>query len=69
VAFVRDDGGLVEGIVDLAFLENGVWTVVDFKTDLRIGGRIEEYQRQVGLYVRAIEKATGQKCRGILLRL
>jgi ATP-dependent exoDNAse (exonuclease V) beta subunit len=27
------DGMLIEGVVDLAFEEKGVWTVVDFKTD------------------------------------
>ena len=27
------DGTLIEGVVDLAFEENGAWTVVDYKTD------------------------------------
>jgi hypothetical protein len=42
----RDDGTLAEGVVDLAFLEDGPdfagWTVVDFKTDLEFElGRAE----------------------------
>jgi ATP-dependent exoDNAse (exonuclease V) beta subunit len=65
-----DDGTLAEGIVDLAFLEEGSaftgWTVVDFKTDLEFeSGRIE-YSAQVALYVEAIEKATNSTARGIL---
>jgi ATP-dependent helicase/nuclease subunit A len=28
-----EDGTLVEGVLDLAFLQDGLWTVVDFKTD------------------------------------
>ena len=55
---------LAEGIVDLAFREeeaNGpAWIVVDFKTDREIGIRQPEYERQVGLYARAISKATGE---------
>jgi hypothetical protein len=54
-----EDGALVEGVVDLAFLEEGVgWTVVDFKTDIEIAGRKEDYARQVDAYARAIGAAT-----------
>jgi ATP-dependent exoDNAse (exonuclease V) beta subunit len=67
----RDDGTLVEGVVDLAFLEEGPdfagWTVVDFKTDLEIESGRAEYPAQVALYVEAIEKATNSTARGILL--
>src|SRR5437867_3808617 len=65
-----DDGVLVEGVVDTAFLEDGAgWTIVDFKTDVEIAGRLEEYRRQVGLYARAIAQATGAPARGVLLRV
>ena len=65
-----DDGVIVEGVVDAAFLEDGAgWTVVDFKTDVEIAGRLEEYRRQVGLYARAIAQATGARARGVLLRV
>jgi len=72
VLMTLDDGTIVEGIVDLAFRENGkdsVWTVVDYKTDFELSGRIDEYRRQVGLYVEAIARATGQKAKGVLFRL
>jgi hypothetical protein len=43
--------------------------VVDFKTDAEIGGRLEEYRRQVALYALAIERATGEPATGVLLRV
>jgi len=61
---------VVEGVVDAAFLEDGAgWTVVDFKTDVEIAGRLEEYRRQVGLYAEAVRRATGGPARGVLLRV
>ena len=64
-----DDGTLVEGVADAAFVEDGAWTVVDFKTDVEIAGRMPEYRRQVGLYGRAIAAATGMPARAVLLRV
>ena len=69
IALTLDDGVLVEGVVDAAFVDDGGWTVVDFKTDVELGGRIEEYRRQVALYARAIARATGASVRGVLLRV
>ena len=67
-----DDGMVVEGIVDVAFREDGptrAWVVVDYKTDFEIAGRLEEYRNQVGLYALAISRATGELARGTLLRM
>ena len=65
------NGILAEGIVDLAFRDEdargSAWTVVDFKTDREIGTRQSEYERQVGLYARAISKATGEPSNSWLL--
>jgi ATP-dependent exoDNAse (exonuclease V) beta subunit len=65
------EGTLVEGVLDLAFreIESGepVWTVVDFKTDVEIAGRREDYERQVRIYAAAVTAATGEKARGVLL--
>jgi ATP-dependent exoDNAse (exonuclease V) beta subunit len=67
---VEVDGALIEGVVDAAFHEDrGGWTVVDFKTDVEIAGRLEEYRRQVGVYVDAIRRATGVAAHGVLLQL
>jgi len=67
----REDGTLVEGVVDLAFREEAAdltgWTVVDFKTDRELELRHSEYTTQVALYVEAIGKATNSSATGILL--
>jgi ATP-dependent helicase/nuclease subunit A len=64
-----DDGTLVEGVVDAAFLDGGAWTVIDFKTDMEIAGRLEEYRRQVALYAAAIARATGAPASAVLLQV
>jgi ATP-dependent helicase/nuclease subunit A len=70
VALVDDAGVLVEGVVDAAFAESdGAWTVVDFKTDVEIAGRLDEYRRQVGVYAAAVARATGAPARAVLLRI
>ncbi|HEY8074343.1 MAG TPA: PD-(D/E)XK nuclease family protein, partial [Labilithrix sp.] len=61
------DGTILEGVVDLAFLEDDGWTVVDFKTDVEMGARKTAYARQVDAYARAIAAATGKQARGALL--
>jgi ATP-dependent helicase/nuclease subunit A len=64
------DGTFVEGVVDLAFLEDGTWTVVDYKTDREIAGTGEsQYRRQVALYTFAVAQATAQPARGVLIRV
>jgi ATP-dependent helicase/nuclease subunit A len=67
VAILDDDGVLVEGVVDLAFEEDGTWTVVDFKTDEPEGDVLEVYRRQVALYARAVGRATGRPAEGVVL--
>jgi len=64
-----DDGTLVEGVVDVAFEEDGGWTVVDFKTDVELEGRLPEYRRQVALYARAIAESAGTPVGGVVLRV
>lgn len=60
VTLIQEGGSIVEGVVDLAFLEDNVWTVVDFKTDRELVHGLEQYEWQVGLYCAAIAKSTGQ---------
>jgi ATP-dependent exoDNAse (exonuclease V) beta subunit len=64
-----DDGTLVEGVVDAAFEEESGWTVVDFKTDVELATRLDEYRRQVSLYALAIGRATGRATRAVLLQV
>ncbi len=63
------DGVIVEGVIDLAFREASGWTVVDFKTDFEVSGRLAEYQKQAGLYAEAIAKATSMNATAVLLRI
>ena len=66
----RQDGTLLEGVVDLAFREETAdfeWTVVDFKTDREFDLCRAEYTAQVALYAHAIERATDSSANGILL--
>ncbi|MDB4997555.1 MAG: ATP-dependent nuclease, subunit, partial [Myxococcaceae bacterium] len=72
IMLTLEDGSLVEGVLDLAFRETDadgpVWTVVDFKTDAELDGpRRASYELQLSLYARAIEAATGQRARTVLL--
>jgi ATP-dependent helicase/nuclease subunit A len=58
---------LLEGILDLAFVEAGVWIVVDFKTDADIAESRVRYERQLQWYVYALKQITGMPGRGVLL--
>ena len=64
-----DDGTVVEGAIDLAYELDGVWQVVEFKTDESIEERRPHYEAQTHAYVRAIGAATGKPARGVILRV
>ena len=66
---VVSDGALIEGVVDLAFREDGIWTVIDLKTDQELARDLPAYKRQVTLYASAISSATGDRAEAVLLRL
>ncbi|MDP9000520.1 MAG: UvrD-helicase domain-containing protein, partial [Myxococcota bacterium] len=68
------DGALVEGVLDLAFRvtdepSGPAWVVVDYKTDAEVAARQAEYENQIRLYARAVTGATGERARGVLLRV
>ena len=72
VSMRADDGRVIEGTVDVAFREDGIWTVVDYKTDREIGeagSAAEVYRRQVTLYARIIARATGEPAQAVLMRV
>lgn len=58
---------VMDGVIDLAFVEDGAWVVVDFKTDADGSGKRAQYQRQLQWYGYALMKLTGMKARGVLL--
>jgi ATP-dependent helicase/nuclease subunit A len=62
-----DDQRLMEGVIDLAFVENNAWVIVDFKTDADIAGHSPQYQRQLQWYASALSRLTGLPARAYLL--
>ena len=62
---------LLEGAIDLAFLENGAWVIVDFKTDAVAGAeaavRAAVYRPQLCLYALALEQLTGRTVTDLVL--
>lgn len=58
----RQSGGF-EGIIDLAFREEGCWVLTDYKTDLpsdlNVGSQLEACRQQVDLYADAWTRLTG----------
>jgi ATP-dependent exoDNAse (exonuclease V) beta subunit len=69
VTWLQKDGTMVEGVLDLAFEEEGVTIVVDFKTDHELAAGESRYRAQVQQYVGAVERATGKRARGILFKV
>ena len=54
---------MIQGIIDLYFIENGELVLVDFKTDNVTAERelVEKYQVQLALYKKALEEITGMR--------
>ena len=72
VSMRDEDGVLIEGVVDVAFREDGAWIVVDYKTDRELDeadDALDIYRRQVALYAGMIARATGEPASGVLLRI
>ena len=61
-----DDNILVQGVIDLYFIdENNNIILVDYKTDYVANGKeqemVDKYRKQLEIYKRALEEATGKK--------
>jgi ATP-dependent exoDNAse (exonuclease V) beta subunit len=69
VTWRMDSGSLIEGFVDLAYVDGPGFVVVDFKTDRELEGSADRYQRQVRIYAAAIAAATGRSTRAVLMRV
>ena len=63
----KDGGRLMEGIIDLAFVEDDVWVIVDFKTDADVSKQRDQYSRQLQWYASALSRLTGLPARAYLL--
>jgi len=64
-----ESGVVIEGIVDLAYHDDGEVVVIDFKTDRELEGAMDTYRRQVQIYAHAIATATGRPARGVLMKI
>ena len=51
-----ENNRVLEGVIDLAFEENGTWHVVDFKTDADIGSSRSRYEHQLRWYCLALAR-------------
>jgi ATP-dependent exoDNAse (exonuclease V) beta subunit len=69
VTWLQKDGTLIEGVLDLAFEEDGQTTVVDFKTDHELSAGEARYRAQLQKYVDAVAEATKKPARGVLFKV
>ena len=60
---------ILEGVIDLAFEENGTWHVVDFKTDAEIGSSRKRYENQLRWYSFALSRLNNAPVEAHLLSL
>lgn len=60
---IEEEGTLLQGVIDCAFMENGGWILLDYKTD-RIEDEnafVQRYTLQMQWYARALERITGKR--------
>jgi ATP-dependent helicase/nuclease subunit A len=62
-----DANKLLEGAIDLAFLERGTWIILDFKTDADLPARQAHYRRQLLWYGLALAQTSRLPVRAWLL--
>jgi ATP-dependent exoDNAse (exonuclease V) beta subunit len=60
---------VLEGVIDLAFEENGTWHVVDFKTDAEIGPNRKRYENQLRWYCLALARLNNAPAHAHLLSI
>ena len=60
---------MLEGVIDLAFIEDGHWHIVDFKTDEDLDVNRGQYEQQLRWYMHALTSLTGIPATGTLLQV
>ncbi|MBX9599464.1 MAG: UvrD-helicase domain-containing protein [Bryobacteraceae bacterium] len=63
------DGRVLEGILDVAFLEPSGWIILDFKTDRDVEAARDRYLRQLSWYAWGLARASGAPARAVQLSL
>ena len=49
------------GIMDVIYMKDGKWHIIDYKTNLEDEGLDKEYKNQLNIYAKAFEEIMGQK--------
>jgi ATP-dependent exoDNAse (exonuclease V) beta subunit len=60
---------VLEGVIDLAFVDQGAWQIVDFKTDADISANQAHYKRQLHWYAKAISTLNNAPVQAHLLSI
>lgn len=64
------DSTMLQGVIDMCFLKDGTWVIVDFKTGFVSNDKAKErYSAQVGIYAKAIKRLTGKNACGYIYLL
>ena len=69
ITWTQNDGTLIEGVLDLAFDEQDLTTVVDFKTDHELSSGEARYRAQLQKYIDAVAAATDRRVAGVLFKV
>ena len=57
----QEDGSYLNAVIDLVFLENDEWVIVDYKSDQDPKKLEEKYKKQLGYYGKMLLEVTGKK--------
>jgi len=63
----QKDGTFINAVLDLAFLEDDQWVIVDYKTDQNMETRKEKYKEQLGYYGDLLTQFMGRKVKETFL--
>jgi ATP-dependent helicase/nuclease subunit A len=69
ITFPLSGNQILEGVIDLAFVDQRGWYVVDYKTDEDLHANQRVYERQLRWYAHALSTVTGQPAEGALLHV
>jgi ATP-dependent helicase/nuclease subunit A len=68
-----DESVMVQGVIDMCFIEDGNWVVVDYKTDRVAPGQerdaAEKYRLQLNIYAKALNAITGMPVKESMIYL
>ena len=57
----KEKGSLIQGVIDAAFMENGAWVLIDYKTDWDTSEKtfVARHEKQMNWYRIAVERLSG----------